>query len=195
MVIEKFLSYLFKLLNDQSVRKRHFDMNKMSKKGVSPVVATVLLLVLTIVIAGVVFSVVIPFVNDKLGKSKDCLDVLDGVEFPESKFNCYDTGNTGFSVKLKQEKISGFRVALIGSDGSSDVFNIENGDTGVSGLRMVGPTPNDIIKFPSVGEQRSYVAIGKVYEKAEISPITNSSEVCAVADVIEFEPCARGVAL
>ena len=48
------------------------------KRGVSRVVATVLLLVLTIVIGGVVFSVVIPFVNDKLKDSKECLDLLGG---------------------------------------------------------------------------------------------------------------------
>ena len=63
----------------------------MDKKGVSPVIATVLLLVLTIVIGGIIFSVVIPFVKDSLGDSKVCLDVLQGVEFPESKFNCYNS--------------------------------------------------------------------------------------------------------
>ena len=170
------------------------------RKGVSPVIATVLLLVLTIVIGWIIFSVVIPFVKDSLGDSKACLDVFEGVEFPESKFNCYNsttltssTYNTGFSVKVKKEGVVGFRVALIGSTGSSDVVDIKpNMDGDVSGLRMVGGSSD--IEFPSVGGQRSYVVDNK-YEKAEISPITKSGEICAVADKIDFTNCYRDVVL
>jgi len=173
----------------------------MDKKGVSPVIATVLLLVLTIVIGGIIFSVVIPFVKDSLGDSKVCLDVLQGVEFPESKFNCYNItspallNKTGFSIKLNKEGISGFRVALIDSDGSSDVKNIKKDTSIVEGLRMVGKASNVPIEFPpSVGGQRSYVA-NKKYIKAELSPITKSGEICTVADVVEFVPCENGVVL
>jgi|SRR3989344_1308821 len=180
----------------------------MDKKGVSPVIATVLLLVLTIVIGGIIFSVVIPFVKDSLGDSKVCLDVLQGVEFPESKFNCYNrTANplvtsgfqTGFSIKLSKEGITGFRVALIDSDGNSDVKDIKTGAT-FSDVKMVGvqwATSGNLntVTFPSsVGGQRSYVA-NKKYIKAELSPITKSGEICTVADVVEFVPCENGVVL
>ena len=170
----------------------------MDRKGVSPVIATVLLLVLTIVIGGIIFSVVIPFVKDSLGDSRACLNVFEGVEFSESKFNCYNSTalNTGFSVKLKKEDIVGFRVALIGSTGSSDVVDIKEGATLIN-VRMVGSGPsgyNAILAFPSVGGQRSYVAQGR-YEKAEISPITKSGEICAVADKIDFTSCYRDVVL
>jgi len=47
----------------------------MFKRGVSPVVATVLLLVLTIGLAAIIFAFVIPFVQDQLGNSKACLKV------------------------------------------------------------------------------------------------------------------------
>ena len=62
----------------------------MFKRGVSPVIATVLLLVITVVIASIIFAFVIPFVNKSLGNSKACLNVLDGIEFPESRFNCWN---------------------------------------------------------------------------------------------------------
>ncbi|MEK6909156.1 MAG: archaellin/type IV pilin N-terminal domain-containing protein [Nanoarchaeota archaeon] len=161
----------------------------MFRKAVSPVVATVLLLVLTIIIGGIVFSVVIPFVNDKLGDSKDCLDTFEGVEFPESRFNCYDSNSseTGFSVKINKEKISKVKVGLINNNGNSDVYDIYNGST-VSNLRVLGANPDDPLTFPSVGGQRTYVTTG-VYQKAEISALTASGEVCSVADTIEFEPC------
>ncbi len=164
-----------------------------SRKGVSPVVATVLLLVLTIVIGGIVFSVVIPFVNDSLGESKECLDIFEGVEFPESQFNCYlssatlGTGETGFSIKVNKEGISRVKVGLIDGSGNSDVFEIFEGLSDAN-LRPMGGVLADPITFPAVSGQRTYVA-SKLYKKAEISALTTSGDVCSVADIIEFEPC------
>jgi|SRR3989344_181843 len=168
------------------------------KRGVSPVVATVLLLVLTIVIGGVVFSVVIPFVNDKLKDSKECLDLLGGVEFAESKFNCYKTtppSETGFSVKISKDGISGVKISLIDENENSDVFEIKDGTTSDS-LRMVGDDGlyGSSLEFPDAFGQRTYVTKND-YVRAEISALSKSGEVCAVADVIEFEPCASGVNL
>lgn len=163
-----------------------------NRRGVSPVVATVLLLVLTIVIGGIVFSVVIPFVNDSLGESKECLDIFEGVEFPESQFNCYlistTSGNeTGFSIKVNNEGISRVKIGLIDSRGNSDVFEIFEGFYDAN-LRPMGGVLADPITFPAVSGQRTYV-VNKMYKKAEISALTASGDVCSVADTIEFEPC------
>jgi flagellin-like protein len=163
------------------------------RKGVSPVVATVLLLVLTIVIGGIVFSVVIPFVNDSLGESKECLDTFEGVEFPESQFNCYivsatgGTNETGFSIKVNKEGITRVKVALIDSNGNSDVFDIFEGAREIH-LRPIGGVYQDPLTFPSVSGQRTYVS-DKIYTRAEISALTPSGDVCSVSDILEFEPC------
>lgn len=167
------------------------------KRGVSPVVATVLLLVLTIVIGGVVFSTVIPFVKDKLKESKECLDLLGGVEFAESKFNCYkaSSAETGFSIKLNKEGILGVKISFIDTEENSDVFEIKDG-TMSSSLKMVGAggSYGSSLEFPDAFGQRTYVT-NKKYIRAEISALSKSGEVCAVADVLEFEPCASGVNL
>ena len=169
----------------------------MLKRGVSPVVATVLLLVLTVAIAGVIFSVVLPFVSKSLGNSKACLDVLDGAEFPESRFNCYtvvtstNPSETGFSIKLNKDEISGFRVSLLDSNGNSDVYDIKEGVVNPK-LKMVAGTYGNLLEFPSVGGQRTYVS-NKNYINAEISPIAKTGEICAVSDVLEFAPCAGDV--
>lgn len=167
----------------------------MNRFGVSPVVATVLLLVLTIVIGGIIFSVVVPFVNDSLGESKECLDTFEGVEFPESQFNCYLSGavsgtgidETGFSVKVNKEGITRIRVALIDDVGNSDVYDIFEG-TSERHLRPMGAVYTDALEFPSTSGQRTYV-VDRIYKKAEISALTPSGDVCSVSDVLEFEPC------
>ena len=173
----------------------------MFKRGVSPVVATVLLLVLTVIIAAIIFSVVIPFVNEQLGNSKGCLNVLDGVEFAESKFNCYMTSpdGAGFSIKVKKSGVVGVRVSLIDAQGNSDVFDITEGKQVLGGVVPpsihnigVGFTVDDFLKFPSAGGQRTYKS-NKKYVQAEISPVTESGDVCAVADIVEFALCDSSV--
>ena len=171
----------------------------MFKRGVSPVVATVLLLVITVVLASVIFAFVVPFVNKQLGNSKACLNVLDSVEFPDSRFNCYKTTTTGFengfSVKIKKSGVASVRVALIDANGGSDVKDIKPNGPDDSEYRMVGVGYGLPLDFPTVGGQKSYVTKKNKYSRGEISPITDSNDVCAVSDTVEFTPCTSDVVL
>ena len=170
----------------------------MFKRGVSPVVATVLLLVITVVIASIIFAFVVPFVNKSLGNSKACLNVLDGLEFPESRFNCWNetlafvpanpTYETGFSVKIKKDGVEGFRVALIDENEQSEVKDIKPGIGNDLNFKMVGQAYGTPLIVPSVGGQKTYVT-NKKYAKAEVSAITKTGEVCPVADIVEFSHC------
>ncbi|MGV8142613.1 MAG: archaellin/type IV pilin N-terminal domain-containing protein [Candidatus Pacearchaeota archaeon] len=172
----------------------------MNKRGVSPVVATVLLLVLTVGLAAVIFSFVIPFVNDQLGNSKACLKVLDGVEFADSKFNCYNSSltsgtgfETGFSFKVKKPEVLGVRVSFIDDNGNSEVkdfpYTVDD-----SRFKAVGASYGPALdNFPASGGQRTYI-INNKYSKAEIAPMTETGDVCAVSDVVEFSPCNSDVA-
>ncbi len=169
----------------------------MNNRGVSPVVATVLLLVLTVVLASVIFAFVIPFVQDQLGNSKECLNVIDGVEFADSKFNCYNVSivsgfETGFSFKVKKADVVGVRVSFIDENGNSDVkdFPYEDSDDRFKAVGFgYGPA---LTNFPASGGQRTYV-INNKYAKSEIAPITKTGSVCAVADIVEFSPCSDDV--
>ena len=175
----------------------------MFKRGVRPVIATVLLLVITVVIASIIFAFVVPFVNKSLGNSKSCLNVLDGGEFPESKFNCYKDypigsvipSETGFSVKVKKPGVNGVRIALIDKDENSKVYSIYEGTTDTYLRAVAAPNGYTVgLSFPSTGGQRTYVANGN-YTRAEISPIVESGDVCAVSDTVEFTLCTSDVTL
>jgi flagellin-like protein len=189
-----------------------------NKKGVSPVVATVLLIVITVIIAAIILTFVLPFVDDKLGESKACLDVFDGVEFAQSNFNCYNetyqssgifasspsnppssiTMETGFSVRVKLEEIYGFRIGLIDEgSGSSETYDIVNSSTStLNQVRMKGETwpSNSPLIVPRAGGIRTYIAENS-YDKGEISVILESGQICSVADSIDFRHCTTGVDL
>ena len=55
-----------------------------NNKGMSGIVATVLLIMLTIVLGAFLAKFVIPFVKNNLSKSSECLDYRDHFSFQES---------------------------------------------------------------------------------------------------------------
>lgn len=171
----------------------------MFKRGVSPVVATVLLLGLTVAMGSIIFAFVIPFVQEQLGNSKACLKVMDGVEFADSKFNCYVSTasgfETGFSFKVKKAEVMGVKISLIDENGNSDVKDFPDSVVSTT-FRNIGgaysSSPSVTADFPTSGGQRTYVT-NKKYVKAEIAPMTESGDVCAVSDVVEFSYCSEDV--
>ena len=152
----------------------------MRRRGISPVVASVFLLVITVTAAALIMSFVLPFVRQELNDGGSCLEVLEGIEFGESQWNCFHSGETGFSVKINKAEVDGFRISLVDSAGSSIVHSVDSDNKGtvISGLRMVGSAPGGYIDLPDIGGQRSYVATSGAYERAEIAPVLKGGDVC-----------------
>ena len=170
------------------------------KKGVSPVIATVLLLVLTIVAISILAVFIIPFVKNSLGSSKGCFDVLGDIKFDaESRYNCNyqnDSGaRTGFSVRIDSEDIVGFSLTLF-QQGSANSFRIENGTTDAQVtevIRMLDGNFTNPLIVPVKGGGRTYVAKG-VFERAEVNPLLSNGKVCDAQETIALEPCTDIVA-
>tara|TARA_Y100000310_G_scaffold258024_1_gene266263 strand:+ start:256 stop:801 length:546 start_codon:yes stop_codon:yes gene_type:complete len=169
----------------------------MNKKGVSAVIATVMLIMITVIAAGLIFSFVIPFVNQQTEEASDCFGVFGGLEFGETAYNCYveagpcgESGDstcyngTGFSIEVTKEGVAGLKVALI-KGGSSEIFEIEDGSSS-GGLEML--TSGDNITIPSVGEMRTYI-VGDIYETAKVSAVLENGKTCEAADNLIFREC------
>ena len=161
-----------------------------SKKGVSPVIATVLLLVLTLVIVSILSVFVIPFVKNSLTGSKDCVDVLGGIRFDEgSAYNCKTATRTGFSVRIDNPNIVGFKLSLY-AQGVANPYRIENGSS-YPVLRMLStPAPafGTPLEVPVEGGLRTYVANG-VYDRIEVNPILKNGKLCDAREQIELQTC------
>jgi len=174
------------------------------KKGVSPVIATVLLLVLTIVAISILAVFIIPFVKNSLGSSKGCFDVLGDIKFDaEGRYNCHaqstsplGTLRTGFSVRIDSDEIVGFSLTLF-QQGSANSFRIENGTTDpdvVSVLRMLTADFNKPLIVPIKGGVRTYVAKG-AFERAEVNPILSNGKTCDAQETIVLNPCTDSEAI
>ena len=82
---------------------------KMDKRGVSPVIAEILLVMLTIAAIGIVAGFVIPFVQNTLTKSTECTNYNDYFKFQEVfnvgsdefRYNCRDAGDGLYGISVK----------------------------------------------------------------------------------------------
>ncbi len=161
----------------------------MKKRGVSPVIATVLLIMITVIVASLIAYFVIPFVNKGLDEGKTCFDVLGELEAYNSGYNCYYTNTTmertGFSISVSNDKITGF-VANIVSAGSADSIRIYDG-TLSENLRMLGSDFNQAMDFPETGGVRTYVYKGKA-DVVEIYALVGE-DVCDLSDTIQLKQC------
>lgn len=65
---------------------------KKNKRALSSIVVTMLLILLTITLVGVIYSVIYPLVQNNLKKSSICLELMDSVGISDSE-TCYNVTN------------------------------------------------------------------------------------------------------
>ena len=177
---------------------------EMNKCGVSPVVAIVLILMLTVAAIAIVAGFVIPFIRNQLQKGTECIDYMDYFTFEESfelggekyKYNCYTSVGAdilnGASVRTSSDEslmegIKGFKLIFLGT-GASKSVDIIDGEV-VSGVKMLG-IAGENLELPGAGELRTYVyTSSEVFQKMEIYPILKNDRVCEMNDEIRLIQC------
>ena len=86
--------------------------------GVSTVVATVLIVMLTIAAVALLAQFLIPFIRDTLAKSSECLEYKDYFKFKEeigdNNYNCYVLNN---NIKERY----GASIEAIGNDSNLNI--------------------------------------------------------------------------
>jgi len=167
------------------------------KRGMSPVVATLLLVMLTIAGVAAIAGFVVPFISKSLKESTECANYKDYFIFDEDlNYNCYVSDGSkviyGFSVKAKNdekisENIEGFVVVLKAKDGTAKSYEIKSGKQPVE-IKTCGKSS---IEIPSAGGIKTY---GFTRTSEEISSATiqaklKSGRVCEEADKIDFYRC------
>jgi len=169
----------------------------LKKRGVSPVVATVLILLITVVAASIISVFVIPFVREGLSGGQECFEILGDLSFDSSPYNCNyinssdsNIQRTGFSIRMDSDKIIGFKVSLLKS-GSADSYEITNGTTDpdvISVIAMLGQNFGNTLVIPDGGGVRTYIA-NDLFDRVELFPIVGTGRLCEQSDTIEIETC------
>jgi len=148
------------------------------KKGISGIIATVLLIILTVGAASILFVFIIPWINAMLDNAKVCNDLQDSITLVEGKYTCYNSANpvnTSVMIKInagKDIEVAGFAVSLT-SSGSAKRYDVKNGTS--ANVRMYNGSAT--LTVPEVGGAETYIFPVKA-ESVDVSPLTSSGKTC-----------------
>ncbi|MBM3234039.1 hypothetical protein FJZ19_03005 [Candidatus Pacearchaeota archaeon] len=149
----------------------------MNKKGISAIIATVLIIMITIAAAAIIGGVIIPWVKNNLCEKKICYDITNSEYITIGEdFTCYSPSNTSIMIKrgAKNIKIDKIIVALTDKNGESKKYEIIDGET-FAGVWMY-TTGSSTLAIPETGGSKRYgFDLGNAIE-AKIGVVSGDSD-------------------
>ena len=172
---------------------------KMNSKGLSSVVATVLIILITITAGAVLLGIIVPFVKNTLQGSSECYPYKDYLKFESVQgSNCISASHAIISIKAKSNERAlnaaespGLNASVAGLElifyGKDLIRSFKVNGTG-SDLIMFG---GGAVKIPSPGGIQTYNATGisAAFNRVEVYPILNSGKLCDKNDEIKITSC------
>jgi flagellin-like protein len=172
-----------------------------NKKGLSPVVATVALVLITVAAAVFLAGFVIPLVKNSLNQGTECLGYEDYFKFYEEfDYNCYRIINdstrnytlTAVSIEAdtvpqeKLENIKALRIQFIGSGGDDPIEVVNGGDADPNHFRMLNNST--ALSIPEKGGVKTYVLNSSMkFKTVEVYPVLKNDRICEQTDKISIE--------
>jgi hypothetical protein len=171
-------------------------LNYKNKKGLSTIVVTLILIVLSLVAVGIVWGFVNNMLRKQVSSSEACYGNYNKVTLNE-QYTCYETVagatttyNLHFSVSMGDVSIDKLIVS-VSSGNAVRSYEIDNTLKTVSGLRAIPYIAAPNIKLPDKNAGLTYNATGfsgKI-DTIKISPVISGNQ-CDVSDTIsQFEDC------
>ncbi len=157
-----------------------------NKKGVAPIVATVILIALVMVIVVAVWVVVNNLVKSGLEESEACFGILEKVSL-NSRYTCYDSGSNEFWFSISIDDIDVDEILVgISAEGNSISFKISKTSSEIDNLVMY-PTRSSGIILPSKNAGLTYIfniagaGFSETPNSISIAPIIAGIQ-CGVSD-------------
>lgn len=165
-----------------------------NKKGLAPVVATILLIALVMVIVGVVWVVVNNLVKGRLGESEACFGIFEKVSL-NSRYTCYNSSSNEFQFSISIGDIDVDEVLVgISAEGTSATFRISKTSSEIDNLVMY-PTRSSSVILPSKNAGLTYIfnmtgaGFSGAVNSISIAPIINDIQ-CSISDSMhEIDRC------
>jgi len=151
-----------------------------NKKGISAVVATVLIILITVAAVTIIWAAIIPMINDQLSRGTICLDAATALSIENKGYTCQDAAADQVKIQVKHGSqdvdLAGIQV-LIGEDGSTSKTDVTAG-------------------LPGINEEKvltvAYTETGAGAQEVRIAPminVGNSVETCDASAAVALEAC------
>lgn len=161
----------------------------MNKKGVSAIIATVILIALVLVAATIIWSFVRNMVDERLEGADSCLNVFDKIKL-NGLYTCYekDTKDLLFSVSRENVNVTEIRVVVLADDATT-IFKFDKDGVDDPTNSLEGYGGGDLA-MPLINEGKTYVypaSFTNTLEYIQIAPSVGD-KLCDVSDKIDPIP-------
>lgn len=151
----------------------------MKKRGLSEVIATILMIVLTLAAVMVAYAFIRPMIDKNTKQSKECFDSMDSFSINSALgYTCYKTNESATYIMVDRNKdidISGLAFSLKGENFITyKVYNNLVSDP--AGVRMYDNT--DILQIPKIGESKTYIFPNINATGVDMAIIMPSGAIC-----------------
>jgi len=167
---------------------------KIVQRGFSAIVATVLIVSLTVIIGAVLAAYVIPFVKDTLSGSTSCVGIANYYSFTQSTgYNCYTSSHYKLSLAQRAdgkgaEQIVGFNLVLESADGAGTLLEAR-ATTGPTLIFLNGSTTYPGLPGPGNIKTYRYNSTTR-YTRAKVYAVLASGKSCDQQEgVITLRQC------
>lgn len=160
----------------------------MNKKAISTIVATVLIILITVAAVAIIWAAIIPMIKNQLSGSTTCLDAVSQVTVLNEGYTCRNVAENKISLQVKRGPKS---------------FDLKDIEVIVS---IGGQTTNkrisadaDVKTVPNTNQAKTYIISGANFgtaDKVEIAPIVGiggSEERCGKASSLVLRDCTPSV--
>ena len=169
-----------------------------TNRGLSTVVATVLLILLTVAAAGLILQFVVPFARDILFKA-ECTKYRGYFQF-EDDFGFICTNGTSHGVTIKSnsdnnlaEKVIGFDLLFVTNLTTSKTISLRLGQNADESFKMLNASKTKI-SIPTSGDIQTFVYYEKAdYIRVSVFPVIRKGDgdelVCEESGKISLKSC------
>lgn len=167
-----------------------------NRRGLSSVVATVILIGLVISAVAIVWAVVTNLVEDEIKGSESCFGIFDKVTI-ENSYTCYNSTSKElqFSINIGDIEVEEILIA-VSSVGTANSFRLSNGTQKSYLKNYLDVSYGGSLQFPGKNAGRSYVldmnnaGLSGSPDSLDIAPIVNGQQ-CGISDtMLEFDDCS-----
>ena len=160
-----------------------------NNKGVSAVIATVLIILITVAATAILWRFVMPMMN--VGSEAKCLDTMDQLSVIVEGHTCKNTNNISVQINRgpKSFSLSDIQILVIDSEGNAKSFNVLNNVTTLSPKSV---SKNDL---PGANEGRTYVistsgiSPASVKVASMINDANNNKVSCEASEAMTLDSC------
>lgn len=162
-----------------------------NKKGMSAVLATVIIIGLTVTAGALIWAVVNNLIGKNLEKSGTCFDVLDQVKL-DTDYTCYNESSkiVQFSISVGDIDADGILIA-VSFAGSSKSATLTNTSQTIENVKNY-PSGSSGVKMPEKNSGATYLFEGITISPSSVSviPIISGNQ-CGAADTLHnLDDCA-----